>query len=94
MAEFTHCVDEVWERQKGLCGLCGETLRGHDWDAHHVDGKPGNDWSENCVLLCTYPTDNCHHFAHDFDWQLGALLRQEEFPYWNGKGFFENLLSL
>jgi len=88
MSEFTHCEDEVWKRQKGLCGLCGEPLKGTNWDAHHVDGKPGNDWEENCVLLHTYPTNDCHHFAHDYDWERGKLLEIHEFPYWYGAGIF------
>lgn len=60
MAEFAHCEDEVWDRQNGVCGLCGDPLEGTD----------------------------CHHFAHDYDWRLGALLEPHEFPYWFGHGVF------
>jgi hypothetical protein len=57
-------------------------------DAHHVYGRGFGSDPEECVLLCRESFRNCHWFAHDYDWQLGALLLKEDFPYWNGKPSF------
>jgi hypothetical protein len=88
MAEFAPCETEIWERQKGLCGLCGESLRGRNWDGHHIDGNWKHDWPENGVFLCVEPSGDCHQFAHDYDTKRGALLNLWEFPFYNGEGLF------
>jgi hypothetical protein len=77
-------VDDAFERQDGLCGYCGADLEETSYEAHHLNGEPTDDRLDNCVLLCALPDDDCHHFAHDYDWWRGALLKKKDFPYWDG----------
>jgi tRNA(Ile)-lysidine synthase TilS/MesJ len=52
-------------KHRGLfCEACGSTERLH---AHHVDGKPENNFKENIQTLCVF----CHNFLHATADRLG-----------------------
>ena len=69
----------VWERDKGLCAVCGN---GHNVmpNAHYISrAKGGLGIEQNIVTLCTNLTDNkCHHrydntVEHD---EIGEIIKQ------------------
>ena len=67
---------EAWERQNGICGLCGKSLEEDVFHAHHIAKNYQN--KENCILLHI----DCHYQAHN-----NGRYRDEvrvAFPYYNG----------
>jgi hypothetical protein len=84
--------EEAFDRQDGSCGLCGKRLAWPNhvngthgaWHAHHVNGDPSDDRLANCVCLCVNPPKRCHWFAHDGDFENGALLKRRDFNFWDG----------
>ena len=84
--------DEAYFRQRGLCALCGRSLRSLIEHAHHVvpnqagvAGNPGHRWlrtAVNCVVLC----DECHEEVHgNGDYRKGGTKFVEDFKYSHGK---------
>src|SRR6476661_7941960 len=45
-----------WDKQKGKCKKCHNTLKEHAFHRHHKDGNRSNIKSSNLELLCA----NCH----------------------------------
>lgn len=67
MAFSQAVIDEVWERQNGLCYGCDRPLARLDWQAHHTRPvrKGGSNRASNCHLLCR----ECHfNRGHHGDW--------------------------
>ena len=83
---------EAFDRQGGLCAGCEKRLsrlnfeKGDPgaWHAHHIDGDPANNTVRNCACLCVNPPENCHLWAHDYDFARGCLAERREFPYLYG----------
>lgn len=84
MSFSTWMIEEAFERQDGLCALCGRQLnRVRAWDAHHINGDPDDDRTDNCALLCR-EANNCHLAAHRGDWNGPQVLAKVSLPFFQG----------
>ena len=86
-------IIEAWDRQDGLCGLCGEELEDYAYEAHHMkrvaDG--GTDDVDNIVLLCSREE---HLDSHGGNWRNQLETDESFYPFFNGKEDIENIDNL
>jgi hypothetical protein len=90
MAFPKYIVEQAFDRQNGVCGLCGKEIvfnnyelsdRGA-WHAHHVNGNSKSNYLGNCVCLCINYPQNCHLTAHCNNFNGNSVLAKSQFPYW------------
>jgi hypothetical protein len=77
-------IIDVWERQGGVCAICGEPLDESAYEAHHMrrvkDG--GSDAAENMVLLCDRDE---HEYVHGGNFRKEIETTPDQYPYFDGK---------
>ena len=74
---------DVWHRQDGKCGLCGEDLNDAPREMHHMKrvADEGTNEVDNLVLLCSR---ECHDFVHDYNFRKELETTADVYPYFNG----------
>jgi hypothetical protein len=87
-------IKTAWERQRGKCAKCGSQLieenqdKGNmgSWHPHPRIVSIGYDLSDNCILLCTDPPNNCHwSLGHEkYDLRHYKPIEEWEIPYLYG----------
>jgi hypothetical protein len=77
-------IVEVWQRQEGMCAMCGDSLKVSPWENHHMlrvaDG--GSDSADNIVLLCDRDE---HLYVHAGDFTQPVQTTPENYPYFHGR---------
>lgn len=74
---------EAWERQQGLCAVCGEKLIDSAYEAHHLLPKNlgGEDTVDNIAIVC----DREEHLdVHGGDFRAPIATTPEDYPYFYG----------
>lgn len=81
-------IIEVWDRQEGVCAVCGDPLSETAYENHHLlrvaDG--GANDPNNIVLLCDRDE---HLYAHGGDFTKPIQTTEEFYPYFYGKSGYE-----
>jgi hypothetical protein len=85
--ELTNQItEEVWNRQKAMCGLCGKKLDENaggdniEYDFHRVGNSTEETTGSNIILLC----DICHNgIGSELKNNGSVLLKRYHFPYAN-----------
>lgn len=81
--QFTANVTaQAYNRQNGLCAMCGESFLNVVYYAHHIrrhaDGGSGS--LDNCALLC----EECHYHVHNHgNYRQSIEIDRRDLPYLN-----------
>jgi len=77
-------IIDVWSRQDGLCGICGDPLSESAWECHHMTRKAdgGDDSPDNLVLLCDRDE---HEYAHGGNFRQELATTADAYPYFYGQ---------